>query len=278
MKRGINIWSFPAGTSVEDAMRIAKKAGYDGIELSLDAEGLVSLKSTEAEVRALRALADEIGIEISSLATGLYWDTSLTSDDPEVRERAKDILRFQIKAATWLGVGAILVVPGCVGADFAPGSGVVDYDKAYDRSLEALKELAPEAEAAKVTIAIENVWNKFLLSPIEMRDFIDKIGSDWVKVYFDTGNALLVGYPEQWIKILGRRVGRIHIKDFRNIVGNINGFVDLLAGDVNFPAVMKELRAIGYDGYLTAEMNGFPCATDAVVYRTLDALNRIIAS
>ncbi len=121
------------------------------------------------------------------------------------------------------------------------------------------------------------MWNKFLLSPLEMRDFIDKIGSDRVGVYFDIGNVLVTGYPEHWVKILGKRIARVHVKDFRTIVGNINGFVDLLSGDANFPAVMKELRAAGYDGYLTAEMNGFPCATDAVVVHTLDALRRITA-
>ena len=139
-----------------------------------------------------------------------------------------------------------------------------------------MKELAPDAEAAGVVIGLENVWNKFLLSPLEMRDFLDKVGSDYVKAYFDIGNVVVNGYPEHWIRILGSRIARVHVKDFRTIVGNINGFVDLLGGDVNFPEVVKALREVGYDSYLTAEMNGFPCASDAVVVRTLDALTRIV--
>ena len=276
MKKGINIWSFPAGMSIEDCMKLAAKTGYDSIELSLDATGPLSLESSDEEIVYFKNLAKELGIEISSLATGLYWGTPLTSDDPAIRQKAKDTVRFQLKAAKLLGCDAILVVAGCVGADFIENCPVTPYDVAYDRALETLKELAPDAEKAGVTIALENVWNKFLLSPLETRDFIDKIGSDYVKMYFDIGNVLVTGYPQHWVKILGKRIARVHVKDFRTIVGNINGFVDLLSGDVNFPEVMKELRACGYDGYLTAEMNGFPCATDAVVVHTKDDLDRIV--
>ena len=137
MKKGINVWSFPAGMSAEDCMRLAAKTGYDSIELSLDAEGPLSLKSSDEEIAHFRALADELGIEISSLASGLYWGTPLTHDDPAVREQAKATVRFQLHAAKVLGCGAILVVPGCVGADFIPDCPVVPYDVAYDRALEA---------------------------------------------------------------------------------------------------------------------------------------------
>jgi hexulose-6-phosphate isomerase len=112
----------------------------------------------------------------------------------------------------------------------------------------------PTAEKIGVTIAVENVWNKFLLSPLEMRGFIDSFKSKRVGAYFDVGNVLLTGYPEQWIKILGKRIKRIHIKDFKKSVGTVDGFVDLLKGDVDFTAVKKALAAIGYKGYVTAEM------------------------
>ena len=208
MKKGINVWSFPAGMSAEGSVRLAAKTGYDSIELSLDAEGPLSLKSSDEEIARFRTLADELGIEISSLASGLLGYAPGARDDPAVREQAKATVRFQLHAARVLGCGAMLrVVPGCVGADFVPDCPVVPYDVAYDRALEACKELAKDAEEAGVVIALENVWNKFLLSPAgASRDFIDKIGSDYVKVYFDIGNVLVTGYPEHWVKILGERV------------------------------------------------------------------------
>lgn len=276
MKRGINVWSFPAGMTQADCIRLAAKTGYDSIELSLDAEGELALGCADEALIALKDLAAKEGIEISSLASGLYWGTPLTSDDPAIREKAKQTVRFQLHAARVLGCDAILVVPGCVGADFIENCPIVPYDVAYDRALEAMKELAPVAEAEGVTICLENVWNKFLLSPLEFRDFLDKVGSPRVKAYFDIGNVLVTGYPEHWVRILGSRIGRVHVKDFRTIVGNINGFVDLLSGDANFPEVMHALRETGYDGYLTAEMNGFPCQSDAVVVHTLDALTRML--
>ena len=277
MKKGINVWSFPAGMSQKDCMRLAAKTGYDSIELSLDAEGELSLKSSDEEIKSFRALADELGIEISSLATGLYWGTPLSSDDESVRQAAKDTVRFQLNAAKLLGVDAILVVPGCVNARFIDGCAEMPYDVVYDRALEAMQELKKDAEEAGVVIALENVWNKFLLSPLEMRDFIDKIGSDFVKVYFDVGNTQFIGFPEHWIKILGSRIARIHMKDFKEAIGNLDGFCELLEGNVNFPAVMKALREVGYDKYLTAEINYIPCETNRVVEDTFKAMTKIFA-
>ncbi|RKY67851.1 MAG: sugar phosphate isomerase/epimerase, partial [Candidatus Latescibacterota bacterium] len=116
------------------------------------------------------------------------------------------------------------------------------------------RELAPVAEQLKVAVCVENVWNKFLLSPLEMRDFVDAVDSEYVGVYFDVGNVIPMGYPEHWIQILGKRIKRVHFKDFRRNVGTLDGFVDLLEGDVNWPEVMAALRRIGYNSYATAEM------------------------
>ena len=107
---------------------------------------------------------------------------------------------------------------------------------------------------------IENVWNRFLLSPLEFRDFLDKVGSDYVGCYFDVGNVILTGYPEQWVKILGSRIKRVHLKDFKKSVGTLDGFCDLLDGDVDYAAVMVALRDTGYDGPVTAEY--FDCEAD----------------
>lgn len=275
MKKGINVWSFPAGMSQADCIRLAAAAGFDSIELSLDEKGELSPESTEEQIVALRTLAQEEGIAISSLATGLYWANPLTHDDPAVRERAKNIVRFQIKAAKLLGADAILVVPGCVNARFIDDCPEMPYDVVYDRALAAMQELKADAEAAGVVIALENVWNKFLLSPLEMRDFIDKIGSEYVKVYYDVGNTQFIGFPQHWIRILGSRISRIHIKDFKEAVGTLDGFCPLLEGDVNFPAVMQALRETGYDGPITAEINYIPCETDALVKATYGAMEKI---
>lgn len=262
---------------IVDCMKMAKDAGFDAIELALNETGEMGLESSENEILGYKKKAEEIGIEISSLATGLYWSYSMTSSNEEVREKAKKIVKKQLDAAALLGVDTILVVPGAVGVDFIPDSEVVGYDIAYNRALEAIKELAPYAESKKVSIGIENVWNKFLLSPLEMRDFIDKIGSDYVGAYFDVGNVIYSGYPEHWIKILGKRIKKVHFKDYRKDVGSLAGFVDLLSGDVNYPAVVEELKNIGYNSYVTAEMippyKNYP---EQIVYNTSLAMDKIL--
>lgn len=277
MKKCINVWSFPEGLKIIDCMKIAKDAGFDAIELALNETGELALESTEDEILGYKKAAEDIGIGISSLATGLYWSYSLTSDKEHIREKAKSIVKKQLDFAALLGVDTILVVPGAVGVDFVPGSEIIGYDIAYKRALEAIKELAPYAESKKVSIGIENVWNKFLLSPLEMRNFIDEIDSQYVGAYFDVGNVIYSGYPEHWIKILGKRIKKVHFKDFRREVGTLAGFVDLLSGDVNFPAVIKELKNVGYDSYVTAEMippyKDYP---EQIVYNTSLAMDKIL--
>lgn len=280
MKKGISIWSFPQGMTINECIMLAKKAEFDSIELALNEKGELSLESTDDEITGYKEFAKSCGIEISSLATGLYWSYSLTSNDLEIREKAKHIVKKQLDFAAFLGVDTVLVVPGAVGVDFIPGCEIIEYDVAYERALEALTELAPYAEQKKVSIGIENVWNKFLLSPIEMRDFIDKIDSQYVGAYLDVGNIVYSGYPEHWIKILGNRIRKIHFKDYRRDVGTVSGFVDLLAGDVNYPAVMEQLKAIGYDGFVTAEMIPpvpfYKHHADQIIWNTSASMDRIL--
>ena len=159
-----------------------------------------------------------------------------------------------MQVTQWLGADAYLYVPGAVEVFFLSEAEVIPYDVCYQRASEAISQLVPTAEKLGVTIAVENVWNKFLLSPLEMRDFIDNFDSIQVGAYFDVGNVLLTGYPEQWIRILGSRIKRVHIKDFKRSIGTADGFVDLLEGDVDFVAVKKALAEINYDSYVTAEM------------------------
>jgi hexulose-6-phosphate isomerase len=277
MKKAINIWSFKSGTPAAECMAIAKEAGFEGIELGLNETGEVSLKSTEKELFDLKSKAADLGIKIPSVATGLYWSYPPTSEDKSIRNKAKSIIKKQLETAAILGADTILVVPGAVGVDFIPDCRVVSYDMAYDNALEFMNELKSEAEKLKVSIGIENVWNKFLLSPLEMRDFIDKINSDYVGAYLDVGNVIYTGYPEQWVRILGKRIKKLHFKDFRRSVGTLSGFVDLLAGDVNYPEVIKALDEIGYTGYVTAEMlPNYTHYTNQIVFNTSSSMDRIL--
>ncbi|MEG1242542.1 MAG: sugar phosphate isomerase/epimerase family protein, partial [Oscillospiraceae bacterium] len=161
--------------------------------------------------------------------------------------------------------------------EFFAGSEVIDYDIAYERSLAALRELAPYAEEKGVNIGIENIWNKFLLSPLEMRDFLDAVGSPRVGAYLDVGNMMLFGYPQHWIKILGSRIKKVHFKDYRRAVGSLAGFVDLLAGDVDWDKVVEGFDAIGYEGWANAEMcPTYRLHTDQMIFNASGAMDSIL--
>jgi hexulose-6-phosphate isomerase len=276
MKKSINIWSF-IGKTNKEAMKLAKDAGFEGIELALGADGEISMTSSDEELLSIKAYAEELGIKIPSLSSGLCWANSLTANDPEERQRAFDMVVRQLYCAKMIGAETILVIPGSVSVEFVPEWGVVDYDVVWDRALEQVKKLAPIAEEMGVQIGLENVWNKFLLSPLEMRNFIDAVGSKWVGAYFDTGNVVYSGYPEQWIKILGKRIFKVHFKDYRREAGALYGFVDLLAGDVNYPAVTEALASVGYDGWVTAEMiPNYKYYTEAIIYNTSYSMDKIL--
>ena len=276
MKKGISIWSF-AEPDLKKCFELAKDAGFDGVEVALAEDGPITLKSTKEEILAIKKMAEEVAIELYSVASGLYWDYNYTANDPEVREKAKEITKKQLEIASLLGCDTILVIPGAVDVAFNPSAEVVEYDVAYERAFEALKELAPYAEELKVAIGIENVWNKFLLSPIETADLIDKVGSDYVGSYFDVGNVLSTGNPEHWIKVLGKRIKKVHFKDYRKEAGGLCGFVDLLSGEVNWPKVMEQFKNVGYDGWVSAEM--LPPYThypETIIYNTSNAMDKIL--
>ncbi len=215
MKKGINFWSFRDGTTLREAAELAAKAGFQGIEYCMSENGELGLQADEKEVMEIRRMTEDLGLEISSLASWVPWNNSLTSNNPGNRQIAKDVVRKLLETGSLLGVDTVLVVPGYVGVDFVPGSEICAYDAVYDRALEAITELEPLASELKVCMGIENVWNKFLLSPLEFRDFIDKVDSPYVGAYFDVGNVILTGYPEQWIRILGERIKKVHFKCIR---------------------------------------------------------------
>ena len=276
MKKGINIWSFPAG-STKDSLVLAKEAGFEGVELALNAEGELSMTSSEKEILAVKKIADDLGLSLYSLSSGLCWDYRLSDDDAAMRQKAKDMIKRQLDMAKLLGADTILVIPGVVNVSFSHPEVKVAYDVVYERALEGIGELSAYAEALKVNIGLENVWNKFLLSPMEMRDFIDKIGSEYVGSYLDIGNTLYCSYPEDWVRILGKRIKKVHFKDYRMEAGGLHGFVDLLAGDVNYPEVVNALDEIGYDGWVSAEMiPNYKHYTETIIYNTSNAMDKIL--
>lgn len=292
IKKGINIWSFPSDMSIVECMELAKKAGFDGIELALALEGNLSLQSTDEEIINYKKEADRIGIVINSLATGLFWQFSLTSNRADIREKAKNLVKRLVDTGALLGVDCVLVCPGTVGVDFNPddvvpdankiefytGSEVIDYDIAYERAQTALKELAPYAQEKGVILGVENIWSKFLLSPLEMRNFIDEIGSPYVQAFLDVGNMLLFGYPQHWIKILGSRIKKVHFKDFRRGTAQLTGFVDLLTGDVEWDKVIEAFIKAGYEGWANAEMcPPYKLYSDQNIYNASAAMDRILS-
>jgi len=261
MKISASYWIFEGGLEgtlpIHKAMEQASQLGFDAIELGIASQGVLTHLTTQAECEAICAMANKNGLEISGVASGESWGSSPTSSDVKVREKILDFTKKALQITQWLGTDAYLYVPGAVDVFFLPEAEVVPYDVCYERAAEAISKLLPTAEKLGVSIAVENVWNKFLLSPLEMRDFIDKFKSASVGAYFDVGNVLLTGFPDQWIRILGSRIKRVHIKDFKLSVGTADGFVDLQEGDVDFEAIKEALAEINYDGYVTAEMIPF---------------------
>ena len=272
MKKGIHYWALPHTLNLREKMEFAKRLGFEGIELVIVEKGELQLDCRKEELMTIRQAAKETGIEIISVSSSLNWKCSFTSDDAQMRKKAGEMLRKQLYIAAELNSEVALALPGFVTADFIsdeihpsfrthkeedyhPGLEIIDYNTAYERSLRAFEEIAPIAERVGVTVGIENVWNHFLMSPLEMRQFIDEIGSNYVQVYFDVGNVQPSGYPEQWIRILGARIKRVHVKDFRKGCSSVQGFVNLLSGDIDFVKVMQALHEIGYNGWITAEVN-----------------------
>lgn len=252
MLKGINQWCFPQDTPLEEIFYVSKRAGFDVVELNLNERGAVglTLNQESRELKEILAKAEEEQIQLKSLSTDLLWKFPLTSSNLEIREKGKKIVKDMLRIARIMGMDTILVVPGIV-------TKKVSYLECYERSQEMISRLIPVAEEYGVKIGIENVWNKFLLSPLEMVRFIDAFNSDYIGAYFDVGNILQYGYPEQWISILNERIFKVHVKDFNHHIGNIHGFTNLLSGDVDWQAVIRQLRSIHYEDSLVAELSPY---------------------
>lgn len=253
MKKGINQWVFPANATFREIFELARKHGFQGVELCPDEEGLLSLKPGKDVLHELYSLSRDTGVAIRSLATGLFWKYNLASPDASQRKKAQEVIKALVDIAYELSVPSVLVIPGYVHVPWDPSSELVPYGDVLKRAKESIAEVLTHAQSAGVTLALENVWNECFLSPLEFAAFIDSFESPSVRAHFDTGNVVLFGYPEHWIAILGKRIATVHVKDFKKAVGTLEGFCLPLEGDVHWPEVMQALRNIPYDDYLIAE-------------------------
>ncbi|MCL4401041.1 MAG: sugar phosphate isomerase/epimerase [Acidobacteria bacterium] len=262
---------FPDAMPWADRMKAARNAGFDGIELSMGGE--ITPASAPGELKRLGETAQKTGIAVASLWVSQELSkTPLNSPDAALRARGVETLRKSIDFATWLNCGALLIVPGRVGSGAKLQAG---YEATWQRFTAEFRKLIPHAGRAKVLLTPENVWNKFLLSPLEMRSFVDQFQSPWVQTHFDVGNVMEFGYPQDWIETLGPRIKRLHVKDFKLATRNSPGrFVDLLEGDVDWKAVMAALVKTGYRGFVSPEAGHKPDDPDQIakVSRALDKI------
>jgi hexulose-6-phosphate isomerase len=243
LKRGIMWGSIGFGKTILEKFKYAKDAGFEGVEPMSHLDRSEVIRASEIT-----------GLPVTSVCGELHWKYLLSDPDPAVREQGVTALKLTLQDASAYGTDTVLLVPGRV-------SDKVTYDECWIRSTDEIKKALPLAEKLQVKIGIENVWNNFLLSPMEAATYVDQFKSPYVGFYFDCGNILAYGWPEQWIKILNKRIARVHIKEYSlkiaDTQGKRAGFgVKLQEGDVNWTAVMKAIDEIGYQGWTTIEQPG----------------------
>ena len=258
----INYWTiggFEAEKPVAQALEEAKAMGYEGVELTFG-DGVFAPGISEADCRAIRKTARDLGMRIDSLATGYTWGCSLSATRAAERKKAIAFTKEYLQVAKWVGAKVVLVVPGAVAVPFDPSRPVVPYAEAWKHSTASLRQVLPLAQKLGVSIGVENVWNWFLTDPVAMKSFVDQFKTARLGVYFDVANCLINGYPEHWIEMLGKRIKAIHFKNFQrtDCGGGLSGFGDdLMKGDVDWPAVIRALKRTKYTGPITAEMVPF---------------------
>ena len=245
MKIGANAWMYPEDFTVSRILETSKEIGYDGVELNLDEK---MLEYDRKRIGLIAEKAESLGLELPSLCTGLFWKYNLADPDKDVRKKGVEILKDGCKIASELGAEVMLAVP-------AVAVPRVTYQKTWELAKESLLEAAQIARDYGVYIGVENVWNKFLYSPLEFRSFIEDVGHPNVKAYIDIGNILFLGFPQEWIIHLSDLIVCVHVKDFEM---KTLQFKPLLQGDVPWPDVIKSLRQIGYDGFLNVEVPPYP--------------------
>jgi len=275
--KGISYLSFENGLSnnesIESALSQTKNNGFDALELSVSSEGVINTNTSKAECEIIRKKIEDSGIFVDSIATGMSWGVSPTSNDRSIREKSIKLHQDALKVASFLDCKALLFVPGVVKSPISPD--IVRYDKALDRLREAINQMLPIAEDLNVDLCMENVWNGFFYSPIELRDFVDSFDSDRLGVYLDIGN--LIGYqqyPPHWVELLNSRIKRVQIKDFQenfDWTGSFS-FCDIGAGDVPWKETIAALNAIQYKSTIIAEMLPWD---ETILSRTSAAMDQL---
>lgn len=256
LKKSINRWAFDSRLEAEQCILMAKKHGFDGIELNLEETGDFSLATDTRDVRRIGEISRKAGLEISSICSLLFWKYPITSGDSKIRDKGITTFKIMIDFAAELGVRTILVVPGMVHADGALdfGNPPVRYIDAYQRALSILKDLGKYAGTKNVVIGLENVfYNKFLITQMEYKRFLEEVGDDHVRLYLDVGNTMHCGFPEDWIDYLSAFICQVHVKDHDKNVNGLHGWRNIFQGHINWPNVAAALKKMKYDGYLVGE-------------------------
>ena len=262
MYKALNYWVFggfgPNKTPCE-FIDFAKAQGLDGVELTVG--DCLPIDIGEAECRRIADYAKEKGVGLRTLASGCYGTMSLGATDEAERVNAIAFTKKYLQIAAWIGAETILVVPGSAHVTWDPSRPVVPYGAVWENSTKSVNELIPMAETLGVNIALENVWMRFLLSPMEWKLYLDQFKSDRVGMYFDIGNCLIYAPAQDYIETLGaKRIKAVHIKNWQgeDCGGTLHGFGDsLLVGDVDYKAVFAALEKVGYDATFTVEMIPF---------------------
>lgn len=231
--------------SIVEKFQLLKDLGFDGVEME---------SPNDLDRDEVIAARDAVGLQIHGVVDSVHWTEPLSDPDPAVRKAGLDGLEIAIQDAHAYGASTVLLVPAVVSKD-------VSYSDAYARSQLEIRKALPMAAEYDIKIAFENVWNKFLLSPLECARFVDEFESELVGWYFDVGNVVTFGWPEHWIRTLGSRILKLDIKEFSrskaNSEGPFAGFnVPLGEGDCDWPSVNQALSEIGYEGWATAEVPG----------------------
>lgn len=247
----------PPNVSILDRFQMAKDAGFERIECPT--------APFQVDAEAMRAASEKVQLPIHSVMNSDHWKYPFSSPDPAVVEKGLNGARTSIRNAHLWGAETVLLVPAVVNAQ-------TSYREAYQRSQPVIKKLLPLADELNVTLAIEEVWNKFLLSPLEFARYIDEFQSPRIRAYFDVGNVVLYGYPQDWIRTLGKRIAKLHIKDFsfhedRATKKMMADWVPLGEGDIDWRAIYDALRDIGYTGVATTELEPADAAGLAEVRR-----------